>query len=97
MSLVFWGKTARIQKQEALYEPLLTTMAQVLPSLGTKNRVLGVCFRGPLSSHTFSLIFPPSFPFRPGSLSHRLSPLHLPPLSPLFRLPEDSDLGTPLI
>ena len=58
------------------------------------------CTFGPLSSHPFSLIFPPSFPFRPCSLSHHSSPLHtslfIPPfLSPgklRFRYP--SDLGT---
>ena len=52
------------------------------------------CDFGPLSSHPFSLIFPPSFPFRPCSLSHHFFPLHL-PLYPPFG--EKSDLGTPLI
>ena len=52
------------------------------------------CFFGPLASHPFSLIFPPSFPFRPCSLSHHFSPLHLSCFPP-FLTPENSDLGTP--
>ena len=68
-------------------------------SRGTKIRVLGCAF-GPLSSHPFSLIFPPSFSFKPCSLSHHFSPLHHPPFIPLFVTPGKlrfrypSDLGT---
>ena len=44
----------------------------------------------------FSLISPPSFPFRPCSLSHHSSPFHLPFIPPSFWVLENSDLGTPL-
>ena len=39
---------------------------------------------GPISSHPFSLILPTSFPFRPYSLSHHFTPLHLPLYPPCF-------------
>ena len=35
------------------------------------------CALGPLSSHPFSLVLPPSFPFRTCPLSYPFSPLHL--------------------
>ena len=48
------------------------------------------------SSHSFSLILFPSFPFRPSPLLP-LFPSLPPPLSPLFDFPENSDLGTSMI
>ena len=55
---------------------------EYLNQRGTKIRVFRERFRAPLLP-PFSLIFPPSFPFRPCSLSHHFSPLPL-PLYPRF-------------
>ena len=64
---------------------------------GTKIRVFRVCFRAPFPPTLFLSFFPPLSPSGPVHLSHHFSPLH-PPLYPLlFWLPENSDLGTPLI
>ena len=69
---------------------------EYLNQRGTKIRVFRVCFRAPFlppfSPH-FSLLFPLQalFTFPP------LLPSSPPPLSPLFRLPKNSDFGTPLI
>ena len=50
---------------------------------GTKVRLFRVCFRAPF--------LPPFSTLRP------LLPPPPPPLSPIFRLPENSDLGAPMI
>ena len=69
---------------------------EYLNQRGTKIKFFECAF-GPLSSHPFSLIFPPLSPFGPCSLPHHFSPLHLPLHPPFFWLPKKSDLGTPLI
>ena len=53
------------------------------PQKVTDPRVFRALFRAP-SSHPCPLIFPPSFSFRPCSLSHHFSPLHLPLFPPFF-------------
>ena len=55
------------------------------------------CDFGPLSSHPFSLIFPPLFPLQALFTFPPLLPSSPPPLSPFWLTPEKSDLGTPLI
>ena len=65
---------------------------------GTKSKVFRVCFLGPLSSHPFSLISPPSFPLQAPTTSPLTSPLSPSSLTPRklrFRYP--SDLGTLLV
>ena len=63
---------------------------------GTKIRVSRVRFRAPFLP-PFSLIFPPLFPLQALFTLPPLLSSSPPPLSPLFWLPENSDLGTPLI
>ena len=69
---------------------------EYLNHMGTKIRVFRVCFQAPF----LPPIFPHSSPLFP---LQALSPLLLlfpsspPPLHPLLSLPENSDLGTPMI
>ena len=69
---------------------------EYLNQRGTKIRVFRVRFRAP-SSHPFSPHFPPLFPLQALFTFPPFLPSSPPPVSPLFRLPENSDLGTPLI
>ena len=78
--------------------PCWKATKEYLNQRGTKIRVFRVRFQA-LSPETSSLIFTLSFPFRPCSLCHHFSPLHLPLYPPFltpgklrFRYP--SDFGT---
>ena len=75
------------QKLCALAEKLLATCPFLQAGKPMKStEIIGVpkseffeCAFGPVSSHPFTLTFPPSFPFKPCSLSH-----HFPPLAPVW-------------
>ena len=69
---------------------------QYLNQRGTKIRVFRVPFRAPLLP-PFSPHFSPLFPLQALFTLPPLLPSSPPPFPPLFWLPENSDLGTPLI
>ena len=83
--------------------PHKTPLWKPLKTIGVPKSEFFECTFGPPSSHPFSLIFPPSLPFRSCSLSHHVPPRlpsSPPPLSPLFVAPGKlrfrypSNLGT---
>ena len=57
---------------------------EYLNQRGTKIRVFRERFRRAPFLPPQSPVFPPSFPFKPCSLSHHFSPLHLPLYPPFF-------------